>query len=65
MRTLVDYFKLPTVRHYLIVFADRRPIIHHRRRDGGDGIDTSILTTGEIILDPPGLTITLDEIYDS
>jgi hypothetical protein len=33
------------------------------RRQGGDGIETRVLTRGEIRLDPPGLTITVEEVY--
>jgi hypothetical protein len=51
----------PTVRHYLIFWAERPRAIHHRRN--GDGWDTRILTDGEIGIDPPGLTITPAEIY--
>jgi Uma2 family endonuclease len=62
-RKLVGYFKLPSVRHYLIFWAERPQAIHHRRRDDGMGIETQIVTTGEIRLDPPGLSIVIEEIY--
>jgi Uma2 family endonuclease len=62
-RKLVDYFKLPTVHHYLILFTDWPQVIHHRRSNTGDGIETRILTEGDIKLDPPGLTITVKELY--
>ena len=29
---LEKYFRLPSVQHYLIVWADRRRVVHHRRR---------------------------------
>lgn len=60
-RKLVGYFSVPTIQHYLILYADRPQIIHHRR--DGDGIATRILATGEIRLDPPGIAITVEEIY--
>jgi Uma2 family endonuclease len=62
-RKLVGYFKVPSVRHYLILFADRPQVIHHRRRDDSDGLDTRMFTAGEIRLDPPGITITVEEVY--
>jgi Uma2 family endonuclease len=62
-RKLVGYFKVPSIRHYLILFADRPQAIHHRRRDDDDGLDTRVLTAGDIRLDPPGITITIEEIY--
>jgi len=37
--------------------------VHHRRRDDGLGVETRMLTEGEIRLDPPGITITLAEVY--
>jgi Uma2 family endonuclease len=59
---LADYFRLPSVRHYLLVRTERRTVIHHRRGDGGD-IQTRIVTAGTVDLDPPGLTLDLDRIY--
>jgi hypothetical protein len=38
-------------------------VIHHRRRDGGAGIDTRVVTAGEIRLDTPGVAISVEEIY--
>jgi Uma2 family endonuclease len=62
-RKMVSYFRVPSVRHYLIFWADRPQVIHHRRRDEDDGIDTRVLTAGDIRLDPPGVSITVEEIY--
>lgn len=62
-RKLVGYFQVPSIRHYLIFYADRPRVIHYRRRDEGDAIDTRILTSGEIRLDPPGIAITVEEVY--
>jgi len=62
-RKLVAYFRVPTIRHYLILFADRPQVIHHRRREDDQGIDTQIRKNGEIRLDPPGITITVEEMY--
>ena len=59
---LAEYFKLPWLRHYLIVWADKQQVLHHRRVDDG-GIDTQIITSGAIRLDPPGLTITVEDVY--
>jgi hypothetical protein len=36
-------------------------VIHHRR--AGQGIDTRLMTAGPIRMDPPGIEITIDEIY--
>jgi Uma2 family endonuclease len=62
-RKLVAYFRVPSVQHYLIFWADRPQVIHHRRREDGQGVETRMLTEGEIRLDPPGISITLAEVY--
>jgi Uma2 family endonuclease len=59
---LVEYFRLPSLRHYLIVWADMQQIVHHRRGEDG-GTQTQIVTGGEIRLDPPGITITVEDVY--
>ncbi len=62
-RKLVAYFRVPSVRHYLILWADRPQVLHHRRQNGDQGIETRVLTAGEIRLDPPGISITVEELY--
>jgi len=59
---LREYFRLPSVRHYLIVWADRHQIVHHRRDDAGT-IVTTVLTDGEIRLVPAGISVAVAEIY--
>jgi Uma2 family endonuclease len=59
---LADYFRVPSIRHYLIARTDRPTIIHHRRGDG-ELIETRITTAGALQLDPPGITLDLDRIY--
>jgi Uma2 family endonuclease len=54
---LSDYFRLPSVHHYLIVRTDDRAIIHHARNADGT-ILTRIVHEGPLRLDPPGLTVT-------
>jgi Uma2 family endonuclease len=53
---LVDYFRLPSVHHYLIVRIEDRAIIHHARNPDGT-ILTRIVRDGTLHLDPPGLTV--------
>jgi Uma2 family endonuclease len=60
---LADYFRVPTIQHYLLVRPLRREIIHHRR--AGDPIETSIVGSGFVDLDPPGIKLSIDEIYAS
>ncbi len=59
---LDDYFKVPSIRHYLIIRADRRAVIHHRRRGDG-GIETRLAAEGWIALDPPGIEIAVENLY--
>lgn len=54
---LGDYFRLPSVRHYLIVRIENRTIIHHARGETGL-ILTRIVRDAPIVLDPPGITLT-------
>jgi Uma2 family endonuclease len=53
---LIDYFRLPSLHHYLIVRLRDRAIIHHARNPDGT-ILTRIIREGPIHLDPPGITI--------
>lgn len=52
---LIDYFRLPSLRHYLIVRTDRA-IIHHER-DAAGAIATRIIRDGTVALDPPGIIL--------
>jgi Uma2 family endonuclease len=57
---LQEYFRLPSLCHYMIIWADKEQIAHHRRAADGV-IETKIVTGGEIKLDPPGISIFLEE----
>lgn len=61
---LAGYFKLPSVRHYLLVDAENRVVIHHRREDDGT-IGVRILRDGMLWLAPPGLEIAVDDIFSA
>jgi Uma2 family endonuclease len=56
------YFKLPSVQHYLIVWPDEPRIVRHSRMPD-DQITTQVIMSGEISLDPPGITVTVEEFY--
>ena len=58
---LVDYFRIPSVRHYLVVHPTRRVVIHYRRTV--DGLQTEIVSSGDIAMNPPGLTISLADVF--
>ena len=59
---LADYFRLPSVRHYLILRTDTRTAIHHARSEDG-AIATAILTEGALRLDPPGIAIAPKAVF--
>ena len=58
---LVEYFTVLSIRHYLIVNPAKKVVIHHARNDAG-AISTRILSTGEVELTPPGMTVPVDEL---
>ena len=60
---LADYFRLPSVQHYLLVRPLKREIIHHRR--AGDRIETMVINSGAVELNPPGIRLHLDEVYEA
>src|SRR5215212_4118493 len=56
---LDGYFRLPSVRHYLIVSGKDRTVIHHDR--GQDGrIETRVIRSGPLALDPPGVVVQVE-----
>jgi Uma2 family endonuclease len=60
---LADYFRLPSIAHYLIVDPDKSRIVHHAR--SGDAILTRIVNDGNIRLDPPGIELAMAAIFSS
>ncbi len=59
---LADYFRLPSVMHYLIIDL-ARPVVLHHARGSGDTILTRVIANGTITLDPPGLELAVSDIY--
>ncbi|HEY8566341.1 MAG TPA: Uma2 family endonuclease [Beijerinckiaceae bacterium] len=59
-RKLIDYLRLASVHHYLIVDAGHRVVIHHRR--GAEIIETRIACEGDLSFDPPGLTLSVADL---
>jgi Uma2 family endonuclease len=57
------YFKHPSIQHYLVVNADKPLVVHHQR--GADEVwSTRIVSSGRLILDPPGLDVDLTEFFE-
>jgi Uma2 family endonuclease len=63
-RKLGDYFRLPSVAHYLIVDPLKPLILHHARTAGSEIVLTHIVTEGTITLDPPGITLAVTDVYE-
>ncbi len=61
-RKLAEYFSVPSIMHYLIVWPKQKYCYHHKRI-GDDKVLTAIVRSGAIDFDPPGLTIMLDDIF--
>ena len=53
---LQAYLSLSTLQHYLVVDANERRVVHHRRVDI-DRFESRIHGDEPIVLDPPGLSI--------
>ncbi|CAN5808549.1 Uma2 family endonuclease [soil metagenome] len=61
---LDGYFRLPSVRHYLVLNTDSRVVLHHHRDDRG-AIGVQILHEGTLSLDPPGLVVQVSDLFAS
>ncbi|MGH6816893.1 MAG: Uma2 family endonuclease [Hyphomicrobiaceae bacterium] len=59
---LVEYFSVPSIRHYLIVKPDKEAVIHHARNETGE-IATRIVHEGEIDLTPPGILVPVERFF--
>jgi Uma2 family endonuclease len=58
---LADYFRVPSIQHYLVVRSRRQEIIHHCRM--GDEIVSRAVNVGVIRLDPPGIVLDVAAVY--
>ncbi len=59
---LAEYFSVPSIVHYLIVAPKQKYCLHHKRIDDNKVL-TTIIRSGKIEFDPPGISITFDEIF--
>ena len=58
---LADYFRLPSLAHYLIIDPKNKRIMHHYR-EGGE-IKAEAVNGASLHLDPPGLDLELKELF--
>jgi Uma2 family endonuclease len=61
-RKFVGYFSLPGVRHYLTLDPVERSAFHHRRGEDGR-IETTLVESGRLRLDPPGLDLQVEDLF--
>ena len=59
---LQGYFRVASIHHYLVVDPDKRLVIQHTRGQD-DVVTTRIVTSGEIALDPPGLSLAVVDFF--
>ena len=57
------YFRLPTLRHYLVTDPEKRSVTHHARPGPEGDITTRILRAGALVLDPPEITVPLEAFF--
>lgn len=57
-----EYFSVATIRHYLIVDAEKRIVLHHRRSDTGP-IESKTHHEGSIDFDPPGFQVAVENLF--
>jgi len=58
-KKLTEYFRLASLRHYVILYPDSGLLVHHERKGAGGVIETKIIGAngGELVLEPPGLAV--------
>lgn len=59
---LAEYFRISSVMHYLIVWPNERMCYHHKKLTDGKVL-TTIVRSGKIEFDPPGISISFRDIF--
>lgn len=59
---LVDYFKVSSIVHYLIVDPIRRSAVLHSRLPDEERISTRIFSVGMIDFSPPGISVAIEDL---
>jgi Uma2 family endonuclease len=60
---LIDYFRLPSVQHYLVVDTISASLTHYRRI-ASDRMDARVVRAGPLTLDPPGITVQVERFLE-
>jgi Uma2 family endonuclease len=59
---VADYFRVPSIAHYLIIDLGRRHVLHYRRQPDGT-IMVAIIKDGEIVCAPPGIAVDVASLF--
>ena len=59
---LAEYFSVPSIMHYLIVWPKQNYCYHHKRIDDNKVL-TTIVRSGMIEFDPPGFSISFESMF--
>jgi Uma2 family endonuclease len=57
-----EYFRVPSIRHYLIIDPFGGRLILHSRADASATIATTVVTQGPVRFDPPGFTVLAEDL---
>jgi Uma2 family endonuclease len=57
-----DYFAIRSIYHYLIIYPDRKFVIHHCRKQSAEKFETTFVTSGLIDLSPPGIAVAVADL---
>ena len=53
---LAGYFRVPSLKHYLIVDLERQHVVHYRKQSDGT-VTVVVMSEGEIAFDPPRISV--------
>jgi Uma2 family endonuclease len=60
----IDYFKVASIAHYLIVDPEARSVMHHWRGKSGT-VTRRLRKSGTITLAPPGLSVRIVDMFEA
>ncbi len=60
---MMQYFRLPSLRHYIIIDPGKRLVLHQSRPEGATDVTTRFLQDGPLRLDPPGLELDVAALF--
>ncbi len=61
---LVEYFSLPSVQHYLLLFPEQKYLVSFKRGTEKGQFETMVVRDGDIELSPPGISIDVSKLFE-